>query len=251
MFKVKAIVVAFLGNEELYPCHMGHKVGDEVIFDGESYSGRLCPDVWPLIATKVSALHQAGPRYVEWASYYPFWYCPPSFADPSKKKYDGLGYRCNLNTILPPPHDMANLVPPDSFRWPPHDTRDILTTATVTCPDSRTSMVVKLEAFDLSEKGFDTPFFRRQMAMLLKLQTKGNLQADGILATFTKSQIEDIYPPLSAILAQMLLEELALMGYVAIQDGTASITAKGNDKLRDFQSHLPDDDREVFARYQQ
>jgi len=81
-------------------------------------------------------------------------------------------------------------------------------------------MVVKLEAFDLSEKGFDTPFFRRQMAMLLKLQTKGDLQADGILATFTKSQIEDIYPPLSAILAQMLLEELDPDGYVAIQDGT-------------------------------
>ena len=75
MFQVKATVVAFLGNEEVYPCHFKHKVGDEVIFDGESYHGRLCPDVWSRIVPKVEAMHQAGPRYVEWITHYPFWYC--------------------------------------------------------------------------------------------------------------------------------------------------------------------------------
>jgi uncharacterized repeat protein (TIGR04076 family) len=43
MFQVKATVIAFLGNTEVYPCHMQHKIGDEVVFDGESYHGRLCP----------------------------------------------------------------------------------------------------------------------------------------------------------------------------------------------------------------
>jgi hypothetical protein len=36
---------------------MGHNVGDEVIFDGESYHGRLCPDVWPLHSAFLSTLH--------------------------------------------------------------------------------------------------------------------------------------------------------------------------------------------------
>jgi len=60
VFQVKATVVAFLGNEEVYPCHFKHKIGDEVIFDGESYHGRLCPDVWSRIVPKVEAMHQAG-----------------------------------------------------------------------------------------------------------------------------------------------------------------------------------------------
>ena len=36
-FKVKATLIGFLGNTERYPCHFNHKVGDEVIFDGEKY----------------------------------------------------------------------------------------------------------------------------------------------------------------------------------------------------------------------
>ncbi len=36
-FKVKVTLIGFLGNTERYPCHFNHKVGDEVIFDGEKY----------------------------------------------------------------------------------------------------------------------------------------------------------------------------------------------------------------------
>ena len=102
MFQVKATVVAFLGNEEIYPCHFQHKVGDEVIFDGESYHGRLCPDVWSRIVPKVEALHQMGPRYVETASYYPFWYCSLSVPDPEMRRYDGLGFKNVLRTVNVP-----------------------------------------------------------------------------------------------------------------------------------------------------
>jgi uncharacterized repeat protein (TIGR04076 family) len=246
VFKVKATVVAFLGNQEIYPCHMGHEVGDEVIFDGESYHGRLCPDVWPLIAPKVSALHQAGPRYVEWGGYYPFWYCPPSFKDLSLKKYDGLGFRNNLTTIVPPEHDMANLVPSQAFRWPPHDQRDILMGASVICPDSRTSMVVELTAFDLGDKGFDVPFFRRQMTILNKLHTKGPVPVDKLIATFSQKQIEDIYPPLSPMLVRILVEELALMGYVETANGQINLTDKGLMKQTDFINSLSAEEKEAL-----
>ena len=157
MFQVKATVVAFLGNEEIYPCHFQHKVGDEVIFDGESYLGRLCPDVWSRIVPKVEALHQMGPRYAEAVSYYPFWYCSLSAPDPSMKKYDGLGFRNVLRTEVPPRHGMATLLNAEAFTWPPSEKEDLLRQPVVLCPDQRTSMLIQLEAFDLSEKGFDVP----------------------------------------------------------------------------------------------
>jgi uncharacterized repeat protein (TIGR04076 family) len=250
MFKVKATVVAFLGNQKLYPCHMGHKIGDEVVFDGERYVGRLCPDVWPLIAPKVSALHQAGPRYVEWSSYYPHWYVSLSEEDPSQKIHDGLGFRNVLKTVVPQPYNMANLVPQDAWKWPPHSERNIAQKPSVTCPDSRTSMVVELTAFDISDKGFSVPFFRRQMAILIKLQSRGEIPVEKILSTFTRSQIEDIYPPLSPIMLQILVEELVLVGFIVIHEGQASLTPKGKEKLKHFQSNLPEKDREVFEQYQ-
>ena len=250
MFKVKATVVDFLGNQDIYPCHMGHEIGDEVVFDGESYTGRLCPDVWPLIAPKVSALHQAGPRYVEWASYYPFWYCSLSEKEESRKKYDGLGYRNVLRTISPSQYDMANLIPQNSFKWPPHQERNIAKDPVVICPDSRTSMVVKLEAFDLSDKGFNIPYFRRQMAILSKLDMKKGIEVDKLLDAFTKSQIEEIYPPLNPIMLQMLSEELELLGYIETIDGILSITKKGRDKQIHFKDDLPEEDREAFKVYE-
>jgi uncharacterized repeat protein (TIGR04076 family) len=99
MFKVKTTLIAFLGNTKRYPCHFDHKVGDEIVFDGEKYIGRLCSDVWPLLTPKVSAIFAAGPRYVEPGYYYPFWYAPLSTADPNMKKHDGIGFRNVFETF--------------------------------------------------------------------------------------------------------------------------------------------------------
>ncbi len=249
MFQVRATVAGFLGDMGLYPCHFKHQVGDEVIFDGERYHGRLCPDVWPLIAPKVSALHQAGPRYVESLSFYPHWYCSPSVPDPAEEKNDGLGFRNVLKTHVPPEHDMALLKPPGSFDWPPHEEGGIARTIDVICPDSRSSMVVRLEAFDLSEKGFDTPYFRRQMAILAKLRRNGTVGSESLLETFTQREIEEIYPPLSRIMVRMLAEELAIVGYITAVDGNLSITPKGDAKLDAFLEGLPPEHREAFDRY--
>lgn len=249
MFQVKATVVAFLGNEEVYPCHFRHKVGDEVVFDGESYHGRLCPDVWSRIVPKVEALHQAGPRYHEWISYYPFWYCSPSVPDTQMKKYDGLGFRNNLTTVVPPKYDMASLSDPEVFTWPPSERAGLQREPVVICPDTRTSMVIKLEAFDLSEKGYDTPYFRRQMAILKKLAARGGVEPDKILDTFTKEEIEGIFPPLGTQMVRVLTEELELMGYVQIAEGVTSITPTGEAKLKKFIEGLPAEDRRAFAEY--
>lgn len=249
MFKVKATVAGFLGNIDIYPCHVQHKVGDEVIFDGGSYHGKLCPDMWPIIAPKVAILHQAGPRYVEPITYYPFWYCSVSVDDPSMKKYDGLGFKPVLKTIVPPRYDMSNLTPPNAFKWPPHTKRDIAKDVMVICPDTRSSMVVKIEAFDISDGGYDIPYFRRQMAILSKVLKKGKVEADKIFEEFTKKQALEIYPPLSPIMIEVLAEELELMGYLKVAKGVATVTGKGEKKLEDFKAGLPAEDRKAFNQY--
>jgi uncharacterized repeat protein (TIGR04076 family) len=249
VFQVRATVVGFLGDMSLYPCHFKHQIGDEVVFDGERYHGRLCPDVWPLIASKVAALHQAGPRFVEPLSFYPHWYCPPSVPEPAEEKNDGLGFKNVLKTIDPPDHDMALLRPPESFIWPPNQKGGIARTMDVVCPDSRSSMVVRLEAFDLSEKGFDTPYFRRQMAILAKLQQNGAVEPDKLLGAFSKEEIEAIYPALSKVMVGMLADELEVMGYVATTGGQTAVTHRGEAKLKAFRESLPAEHLEAFERY--
>lgn len=245
-YQVKATLVAFMGDRSKYPCHMCHEVGDEIIFDGESYFGRLCPDVWPLLAAKVSALHQAGPKFVEPVSYYPFWYAPPSVYDPAMKKYDGLGFANVMQTHHEPQYHMANLTPPNAFIWPPHPERSVAKDITIICPDIRTAAVFKLEAFDLSEKGFDTPYYRRQMVILDRVARKQGIPVDAILAEFSQEEREKIYPPLVIEMLLPLMEELELMGYLVITNGTAFVTEKGMVKLAYFKDDLSDEERTLL-----
>ena len=112
-------------------------------------------------------------------------------------------------------------------------------------------MVIRLEAFDLSEKGFDTPYFRRQMAILAKLQKHGPVPAGEILGLFPTREIEGIYPPLSPVMVAMLTEELTLLGYVeALEaDGRMGITTRGEEKLAGFRESLPLEHQQAFAEY--
>jgi uncharacterized repeat protein (TIGR04076 family) len=73
-FKVKMTMVGFLGDTQRYPCHFQHRPGDEIIFDGEKFVGRLCSAVWPAAMPIISDVHKTGPRYIPSHWYYPFWY---------------------------------------------------------------------------------------------------------------------------------------------------------------------------------
>jgi uncharacterized repeat protein (TIGR04076 family) len=246
MFKVKATVVGFLGDEAKYPCHFQHKIGDEFIWDGEKFIGRICPSVMPLLVPKMNGLWAAGPRYVDSMYYVPFWYAPVSVRDPSLKKYDGLGFRNILETYVESQYHMANLAPTEAWKWPPHRERTIAREQVVICPDPRTSAVLKLEAFDLSDNGFDVPFYRRQMTILSKILPKQGIKVDKILNEFSEEQINGIYPALSQIMVQVLVEELELMGYLQIKNDRAFVTKKGEAKLKNFQASLSEEEREVL-----
>ncbi|WP_258360369.1 hypothetical protein [Moorella sulfitireducens (nom. illeg.)] len=246
-YKVKATLVAFLGEPDKYPCHFCYELGDEIIFDGEKCIGRVCPDLFPPLVQKAMAMHVAGPRYVDPGYWYPFWYAPPSVKDLSLKKYDGLGFRNVLKTIIEPPTHMRNLLPPDAFVWPPTKERVVAKDVTVLCPDLRTAGLFKLEVIDLSDKGFDVPYFRRQMCILDRVIKNPGINLDKIPSKFTEKQIMDIYPPLVPEMLRPLAEEIELVGYMEIKDGQCFATEKGIARLKDFIATLTDEEVELLG----
>jgi len=246
MFKVKATLIDFLGDPIKYPCHFHHKIGDEVIFDGEKYIGRLCSDLWPLIVPKMNALWEAGPRYIPSEYYLPFWYAPTSIDDPSKKPFDGMGWKNVLETRTEPLYHMANIKPPHAYEWPPYPERIVARDITVTCHDLRTAPVFLLEAFDLSDKGVSIPYFRRQMSILDRVFKKPEIDMDKILNEFSKEEILEIYPALSQQVLVPLIEELQVLDYLAIENQKVHVTDKGKAKLESFKSTLSDEEKEAL-----
>lgn len=246
-FKVKATVVAFLGDAQKYPCHFQHRIGEEFIYDGEKFIGRICPSMAPHIIPQMMAVHAAGPRHVSRpAYYYPFWYAPLSVDAPELKKYDGLGFKNVLDAETDPEDPIAKLVPANAFKWPPHDKRDVSKSPSVICPDIRTAMLMRLEAVDLSDQGYDTPYFRRQMMILNKLLARPGIAVDKIMDEFSQDEIENIYPALSPVMMEALREELELMEYLMVEDGKASVTSKGAERFKDFCASLTHEERQAL-----
>jgi uncharacterized repeat protein (TIGR04076 family) len=248
MFKVKATVIGFLGNEEKHPCHFNHNIGDEFVFDGEKFLGRICPHALPMLIPKFLALYAAGPRSVQPEYYFPFWYGPPgSVRDKSMKKYDGVGWKIIKEKIVEPPFSLSCLQPPDAFQYPPSEERTVLKDITVICPDIRTAVLYKLEAFDLSEYGDSICYFRKQMLILEIVQTNSGIDINKIKDKFSREQREEVYPPAAPIMIKILVEELEIVGYLEIRDGKAHITKKGQNKLEDFKATLSQEERRALA----
>jgi hypothetical protein len=103
--------------------------------------------------------------------------------------------------------------------------------------------MLKLEVFDLSDKGDSTPYFRRQMSILNKVLAKQGIPAEKILGEFSKDEIEIPYPALNDVLVEALNEELELMGYLEIKDGKAFATPSGQTRLQAFKKSLSPEER--------
>jgi hypothetical protein len=201
-----------------------------------------------VLIPEMMVFHATGPRALPPPHYYyPFHYAPISRKAPENAKYDGIGFRNVLETPVEPPYHMANLFPNPST-WPPPRERTILKEAgTVVCPDVRTAMVMKIKAFDLSDKGYDIPYFRREMVILGRIMKAQMIPTDKILDEFSKKEIEEIYPALSPVMVECLLEELELMEYIQTIDRKASVTEKGRYKIEMFKMGLPEETREALG----
>ena len=172
MFKVRATVVDFLGDQKRYPCHHQYQLGDTFSFDGAVFNGGICPSLAIEAVPKMMEVHAAGPRYRGYLFHYPFLYSPHSVDDPTYKKYDGLGFRNVFENYAVQKFDMANLTSSGAVAWPPPPELIKHMDVRVICPDYRTSVAVKIEAYDISDAGRNIPFFRREMCILEKVLKK-------------------------------------------------------------------------------
>ncbi len=247
MYKVKATVVDFLGDEEKYPCHFQYKIGDEIIFDGEKCIGRVCSHVWNVLIPKVTAVIAAGPKYFDPEYFAPFWYAPLSLRDKKMKKYDGVGFKVIKQPAPEPRFSLSTLIPLNSFKFPPASERIVLKDVMVLCPDARTSALFKVEAFDVSEFGDAVPYFRKQMVILNIVRQNPGIKVDKIRNKMPKKQLEEVYPLAAPVMMQGLIEELELVGHLKIEDGKAYVTPKGQKRLKDFKSGLSAEERKALA----
>ena len=241
MFQVKATLVEFLGDEQKYPCHFSHNVGDEFVFDGEHFHGRLCPHVITVLMPKMEAMYDAGPRYVQPPYYSPFWYAPLSARDASMKDYDGVGWRALPEDIPEPPYSLKALLPRGAFAYPTASQRNIVKDVMVLCPDVRTSALFRVEAFDLAERGEASPYFRKQMAILEVVRKNDGIGVEDVRDKLSSAHREKIYPLAAPVLIVALTEELEVMGYVRVEGGRLHITPAGEAKIEAFKKGVTDD----------
>jgi uncharacterized repeat protein (TIGR04076 family) len=251
MFKVKATVTGFGKDETKGPCHFRYKVGDEIVFDGATITGRVCPNMMVPISLAFRDLFASGGRHKEGensGSYYPFWHSPQSVFDPAYKKYDGVGFRPTLER---PEEGYRFIADETLFDNPPGGVFIIgkgkeKKSVSLVCGDSHTLVQFKVEAFDMADKGDSLPYYRRAMAILGRVAASPGVAMSKIINEFTREEIDNIYPSLGQRMVAALVGELEVLDYVDVKDDKVTITEKGKKKLADFKNSLTSEERKAL-----
>ena len=216
MFKVKSTLVAFEGREDIYPCHFNYKIGDTITYDGDRFTGRICPGLIASMMPVVYSMCMTGNHGIENVV---FRYRGLDTRDPDMAKYDGTGFRPidkipeELNkkkSSLKPYSDGIQKVKGHHF----------------TCADTRILAEFSCEAVDLSDCEYAQPFYRREIAVLEKIETEPGIPVSDILNRFTPFQIHDISPRLTPAFMEVIMDALMDMNYVVVKDGKAYPTGR-------------------------
>ena len=197
MFKVRCKLIAFEGDEATYPCHFNYKIGDEFYYDGVSFTGRICPGLLASMMPVVHGIYLLGNKYVENIM---FRYRGHDARDPAMAMYDGAGFR----PLKTPDKNMSRA-----------------RGGHFVCGDTRILAHFSCEAVDLSDSDYAQPFYRREIAVLEKIEKEPGIEIEKILGRFTDFERANISPPLTPVLLDVLLDALADMNYIEIRDGKA------------------------------
>lgn len=216
MFKVKCTLVAFEGREDLYPCHFNYKIGDTIYYDGDRFTGRICPGLLASMMPVVHSMCLTGNHGIENVI---FRYRGLDVRDPSMAKYDGVGFR----PADEPPAEHAN----KQASFGPY------TGATqkargnhFTCGDTRILAEFFCEAVDLSDGEYAQPFYRREIAVLEKIEIEPGLGVSEIMSRFTDFEKNGISPRLTPVFMEVIMDALTDMAYVEVKDGKAFPTGR-------------------------
>ena len=215
MFKVRCRLIAFDGDEETFPCHFNYKIGDEFYYDGVYFTGRICPGLFASMMPVIHNVHLMGNGFSRNIPYkYRF-----DVRNPDMVKYDGAGFS--------PRKTLPESGPPSMLQLNPLLPRgEKMKGARFSCSDTRTLAQFLCEAVDLSDSDYCQPFYRRAVAILEKIEAQPGIKTYEILDRFSGFERDEVSPPLTPVLLQIILEALGDMGYVEVHDGTARATGK-------------------------
>jgi uncharacterized repeat protein (TIGR04076 family) len=202
MFKVRCKLISFEGDEAKYPCHFNYKIGDEFYYDGVHFTGRVCPGLLAAMIPVIHGIYLLGNKYSENVMYR---YRGHDARDPGMAKYDGAGFR-----PLQEPAERTLKAKGGHFL----------------CGDNRTLAHFSCEPVDLSDSDYAQPFYRREIAILGKIEKEAGIKTDEILNRFTEFERDKISPPLTPVLLEVLLDALVDMNYIEIRDGRAYATGR-------------------------
>lgn len=211
MFKVKCTLVGFMNDVEKFPCHFDYEIGESFTYDGSTIEGRICPGVLLTMVPTVWQTFFMGNRAYERIL---FKYSGLDLKDPSMKQYDGIGFR-PLKQAPEGSGDKSGIVAT------PDTPKDLKEKHGFACADCRTSAYFLVETIDLASGGYTLPFYKREISILEKIKQKPGMTIDEILASYPDFEREEIHPPLNPVLVQLMLDELAEVGYVELKEGKA------------------------------
>jgi uncharacterized repeat protein (TIGR04076 family) len=216
MFKVKCRLVAFRGDVKTFPCHFKYRIGDEFDYDGDRFNGRICQGLFPSMIPVIKGVFLLGNKYFENVMYR---YRGFDAEDPGMAIYDGAGYRPWTAHPQDAPEKIASLlssIPKTERAKGGH----------FVCGDPRILAEFSCEPVDLSDSEYCQPFYRREIAMLEKIETEPGIDKTKIIEKLSEFEREKISPPLTPILVEVLLEALADMKYIEIRDSGLFATGK-------------------------
>ena len=212
MYKVRCKLVAFENDEIKHPCHFNYKIGDEIYYDGVNFTGRICPSLLPAMMPIVHQVYLLGHKSTETIAYR---YRGADTRDEEMTKYDGAGFR---------PIDKADEGASKVKTANPKNGR--ARGQHFLCGDQRTLAHFMCEPCDICDSEYAQPFYRREVAILEKIEAEPGIKTAEILDRFTDFEIIGIGPRLTPLLLGILLEALEDMGYIDIEDGRATATGK-------------------------
>ena len=143
MYKVRCKLVEFAGDAATFPCHFEYEIGEEIYYDGVTFTGRICPHMILPMMPVVFGVHVLGQNYCK---YMPFRYRGPDIKDPSMALYDGVGWR--------PRKELPEALIQKMSIFPMRSKTEWARSSHFMCPDSRTLAHFIVEAVDLSDSEF-------------------------------------------------------------------------------------------------
>jgi uncharacterized repeat protein (TIGR04076 family) len=212
MYKVRCKLLKFEGDEKEFPCHFNYKIGDEFYYDGERFTGRICPALLAPMMPIIYGVHLMGQNFCENIPY----------------RYRGIDVR--------DPDNWKNFLPRKTITQNAKEkTGGVLSMMSRTekakgshfvCGDTRTLAHFSCDPVDLSDSDYCLPFYRRSIAILEKIEAEPGIKTGDILKRFSDFEKEEISPPLTPVLLQVLSEALEDLEYIKLSGDKARATGR-------------------------